>query len=141
MDAKFYINILQNHKQEINRLLENNWHFQQDNDSKHRSKIAKAFLNENFFKIIDWPSNSPDLNPIENLWAITKRNVEMRLPKNILELEQFMIEEWDKIPNKVLNNFIDSMKERCELIIKNNGERIIIIIFFNAGVVLPSSLL
>jgi hypothetical protein len=30
----------------------------------------------------------------------------MRLPKNILELEQFMIEEWDKIPNKVLNNFI-----------------------------------
>ena len=48
----------------------------------------------------------------------------MRLPKNILELEQFMIEEWDKIPNKVLNNFIDSMKERCELIIENNSERI-----------------
>ena len=79
---------------------------------------------KNFPEIIDWPSNSSDLNPIKNIWSIVKRNVEMRLPKNILELEQFMIEEWDKIPNKVLNNFIDSMKERCELIIENNSERI-----------------
>ena len=52
MDAKFYINILQNHKQEINRPLENNWHFQQDNDSKHTSKIVKAFLNEFFLKLL-----------------------------------------------------------------------------------------
>ena len=48
----------------------------------------------------------------------------MRLPKNILELEQFMIEEWDKISNKILNNFIDSMKERCEMIIEKEDERI-----------------
>jgi len=38
---------------------------------------------------MDWPSNSPDLNPIENLWAIVKRNVELRRPKNLSELERF----------------------------------------------------
>jgi transposase len=124
MNANFYINILQDHKQEINKLLGNNWRFQQDNDPKHTSRIAKAFLNENFPEVIDWPSNSPDLNPIENLWAIVKRNVEMRIPKNILELEQYMIEEWNKIPNNILNNYIGSMKRRCKMIIEKNGERI-----------------
>ena len=72
--------------------------------------------------VLDWPSNSPDLNPIENLWNIVKTNVERRKPKNCKELEQFMTEEWDNIPNAVLINLIDSMKHRCELIIENNGD-------------------
>ena len=48
----------------------------------------------------------------------------MRMPKNILELEQYMIEEWNKIPNNILNNYIGLMKRRCEMIIEKNGERI-----------------
>jgi len=43
--------------------------------------------------------NSPDLNPIENLWAIVKRNVEERRPKNLEDLEMFMVEEWELIPD------------------------------------------
>ena len=40
-------------------------------------------------KVLDWPSNSPDLiKPIENLWALLKKKVEMRMPKNLSELEQ-----------------------------------------------------
>jgi len=73
---------------------------------------------------MDWPANSPDLNPIENLWAIVKGRVEKRQPKNIAELEQFMVEEWDSIPQYIIINLIRSMKERCQLIIDNNGERI-----------------
>ena len=73
---------------------------------------------------MDWPSNSPDLNPIENLWSIVKRNVERRMPKNCDELKHFMKEEWHNIPNHVLINLINSMKDRCELIIEKNGERI-----------------
>ncbi|PKB93572.1 hypothetical protein RhiirA5_240797, partial [Rhizophagus irregularis] len=71
-----------------------------------------------------WPSNSPDLNPIENLWAIIKSKVEKRMPKNISELEEFMVEEWENIPETVLINLSKSMRRRCELIIENNGERI-----------------
>ncbi|PKY58010.1 hypothetical protein RhiirA4_549895 [Rhizophagus irregularis] len=50
--------------------------------------------------IIDWLSNSPDLNSIENLWSIVKCNVEKCMPQNIDELKQFMAEEWNKIPDK-----------------------------------------
>jgi len=73
---------------------------------------------------MDWPSNSPDLNPIENLWAIVKGRVERRQPKNITELERFMIEEWDNIPQNIIINLIRSMKECCQFIIANNGEQI-----------------
>ena len=44
--------------------------------------------------------------------------------KNINELEEFMVEEWENIPETVLINLSKSMRRRCELIIENNGERI-----------------
>jgi len=75
-------------------------------------------------QVMDWPSNSPDLNPIENLWSIVKKSVERRMPKNLPELERFMVEEWNNIPNHVLINLAQSMKRRCELIIEKNGEHI-----------------
>ena len=46
MDAKFYVEILEKHLQEINRMLENNWRLQQDNDPKYTSHRAKEFLRE-----------------------------------------------------------------------------------------------
>ena len=73
---------------------------------------------------MDWPANSPDLNPIENLWNIVKRNVERKMPQNQKDLTDFMKEEWDAIPESILINLIKSMRRRCELVIENNGERI-----------------
>lgn len=124
MDAKFYVEILHNHILEIEEMLGDVWRFQQDNDPKHTSRLAKTFLQENFPEVIDWPSNSPDLNPIENLWSIVKSNVEKRMPKNIEELKRFMVEEWRNVPESTLVNLVKSMRRRCELIIQSNGERI-----------------
>ena len=73
---------------------------------------------------IDWSSNSPDLNPIENLWSIVKRNVEKKMLKNISDLWHFMIEEWNDIPQSTLIGLVRSMKRRCELVIESNSERI-----------------
>ena len=70
-------------------MLRGNWRLQQDNDPKHTSRIAKEFLDKNVPEVMDWLSNSPDLNTIETLWAIVKRNVELRRPKNLSELERF----------------------------------------------------
>jgi len=49
-------------------------------------------------------SNSPDLNPIENMWFIIKNNVGKRMPKNISGLKQFMSEEWEEIPQETVQN-------------------------------------
>ena len=49
------------------------WEFQQDSDPKHTAKLVKKFLEDNQVNYIpreDWPPNSPDLNPVENIWSI-----------------------------------------------------------------------
>jgi len=60
-------------------IYESNWHLQQDNDPKYTSRVTKNFITKNGICIIDWLFNSPDLNPIENLWQIMKNNDEKRM--------------------------------------------------------------
>ena len=73
---------------------------------------------------IDWPSNSPDINPIENMWSIFKQRVEKRKPSNIDELDQFLHEEWKKVDMTVISNLVHFLKSRCLVIIDSKGERI-----------------
>ncbi len=72
--------------------------FQQDNDPKHTAKIMKEWLHNNSVTVLEWPSQSPDLNPIEHLWRDLKMAVHQRLPSNLSELERICKEEWQRIP-------------------------------------------
>ncbi len=72
--------------------------FQQDNDPKHIAKITKEWLHNNSVTVLEWPSQSPDLNPIEHLWRDLKMAVHQRLPSNLTELERICKEEWQRIP-------------------------------------------
>ncbi len=125
MDGNYYVQILQDHLiRNARKQFGRRWRLQQDNDPKHKSRVAQQFLSKEAPEVIDWPSNSPDVNPVENLWSIIKRRVEKRKPTNLQELDIFLHEEWDKTDMVVLSHLVDSMQSRCLALIKSKGERI-----------------
>jgi len=97
------------------------WTFQQDNDAKYTSKLAKEWFSQNQIDVMPWPAQSPDLNPIENLWENFKRYVLKKSPTSKPQLWQVLQEGWGQIPRKRCEDLVDSMPRRCEAVIANNG--------------------
>jgi transposase len=97
--------------------------FQQDNDPKHRSKKVQNYLSNQKFTVLDWPSQSPDINPIENAWRHLKREIFNReiKAKNLDHLFEIVKEEWEKIPLSFFQNLIESMSDRVKAVYKNKG--------------------
>ncbi len=95
--------------------------FQQDLAPAHTAKSTKSWLNDHGVGELDWPANSPDLNPIENLWGIVKRKMRNKRPKNADELKATVKETWASIPPQQCHKLITSMPRRIEAAIKTKG--------------------
>ncbi len=95
--------------------------FQQDLAAAHTAKGTKSWFNDHGVTVLDWPANSPDLNPIENLWGIVKRKMRDTRPNNADELKATVKETWASIPPQQCHKLITSMPRRIETVIKAKG--------------------
>ena len=70
---------------------------------------------------MDWPAQSPDLNPIENLWSILDKHLSNRKPKIESELFELLRNKWEQLDMSILRKLVDSMPDRCRAVIANKG--------------------
>ena len=100
--------------------------FQQDLAPCHAAKKVKKVFQENQIKVLEWPGNSPDLNPIENLWAIIKNQLRSKDCSNLTRLIEAVIAIWfhDEEIAKSCQNLVCSMPKRVKQVLKNKGGHI-----------------
>ena len=101
------------------------WILQEDNDPKHMSGKAQKWRTENHIKRISWPSQSPDLNPMENVWAVLKANIGNYKPSSTNELIRIIKKEWKKLDKIFTENLVASMKNRLSDVKINKGDYIL----------------
>ncbi|GFU01656.1 transposable element Tcb2 transposase [Trichonephila clavipes] len=90
--------------------------FMDDNATYHRTVAVQDCLDSEGIQRLVWPARSPDLNPIENVWDALGRQVAGRNypPTNKNTLIRALTEEWDKLPQQLLDNVVQSMVRRVE---------------------------
>ncbi len=94
--------------------------FQQDLAPAHTAKGTKSWFNDHGVTVLDWPANSPDLNPIDNLWGIVKRKMRDIRPNNADDLTAIKA-TWASITPEQCHRLIASMPRRIDAVIHAKG--------------------
>ena len=87
----------------------------------HAAKLVKHFLQQEIIDVIKWPAQSPDLNPIENLWHIIGEKVREREPTTLDDLWAKIEQEWKNITPDFCKKLVRSCGRRCSEVIKTKG--------------------
>uniref|UniRef100_A0A8C8C490 Tc1-like transposase DDE domain-containing protein n=1 Tax=Oncorhynchus tshawytscha TaxID=74940 RepID=A0A8C8C490_ONCTS len=95
--------------------------FQQDSDPTHTAKTTQKLIRDKCLNVLECPSQSSDLNPIEHLWRDLKIVVKQRSPSKLSELEKICREEWEKLPKYRCAKLVASYPRRLEAVIAAKG--------------------
>lgn len=126
LDAERYAAILGTHLLPSARRLfpTGQWWFQQDNPTFHTGHVATRWFATHGIDLLDFPPRSPDLSPIENLWAYLKRRVQKHNARTTVELSHHLREEWAATDPSFLSTVVHSMPRRCQLVVQSEGHKI-----------------
>ena len=123
VDRFVYLRVLQQQLWPIYRDAEDDIIFMHDNAPIHTSELIDLFLSEKGIDVLNWPKYSPDLNPIENMWAIVKR----KLYEKYLEftskemLIDAVFEIWENIEDYIFHQLSEGVPERLQAVIERKG--------------------
>ncbi|GFV65912.1 transposable element Tcb2 transposase [Trichonephila clavipes] len=94
-----------------------------DNCRSHRANLVEDFLFEEGIVRMEWTACSSDMNPIEHVSDALGSRIAGRQPppQSLQELERALLEEWDRIPQLVINSLIDSMPQRYSTLLAAHG--------------------
>ncbi|GFV06722.1 transposable element Tcb1 transposase [Trichonephila clavipes] len=97
--------------------------FMDDNARPHRANIVDECLQSQDITHMDWPTYSPELNPIEHVWDMLSPRIAVRQtpPTCLSELRRALLDEWCNIPQDQIDNLILSMPRRCKACIASSG--------------------
>ena len=96
--------------------------FQQDSAPPHKAKIVASWLDDcQVVFIKDWPGNSPDLSPIENLWYLIKRDLQGKDVSFVPKLQAAIEASWNNFDPAKLRSLALSLPQRLQAVLKRKG--------------------
>ena len=98
-----------------------NYTFQQDNAPCHTLVSTRRWFQTNNVRVMDWPPQSPDMNPIENLWGDLKIAVRRHQPTSKAQLKAVLQDDWQRIAPERCQNLVNSMPTRISALIRAKG--------------------
>lgn len=128
INSSYYCKILEdNLLPYIKEKFKRQYTFQQDNAPVHCSNMTKKFIKDHNVKVMEWPSKSPDLNPMENLWGILAQSVYKAGKKQFdtkIQLKRAILKAWHQIDLKMCTKLVEGMPTHCAEVVSKHGRPI-----------------
>lgn len=127
MTSELYVGVLEDHVYPLSFSLgdpSSRWILMDDNAPPHRSIMTRSYKQSAGIRTLDWPARSPDLNPIEHVWAVLKRRIrrQLTLGDDLARLKILLRREWDQLDQEMIGNLISSMPNRIRKVIELEGD-------------------
>lgn len=97
------------------------WSFMQDGAPCHTARATMEWLKSKVLIVPGWPPNSPDLNPIELIWAIIKKKLKKKMWRREDDLYSFVEEIWNSIDENTINSLVEDFVRRCRIVLDLGG--------------------